>query len=480
MFVITKSLFLRHYSQAEFDDMPLPVSRSNNGYPFDDKSSQHNHQPPRGGPPVAKRPFLQRKTSPTKLRNQSSSRSTKSRTSTTSMSNGDRGSKSQFASRSPPTKPRNSRSNPNTAGGKVSSKMAASRTPSIPRSTRSSSSSLFAKNSSIHKSTPNLASNTKTPNSNITRSSSQGRNADDVISTTSAAAASNLIDAVPEIPAKSKIARTPPQMTRKMMAVSSENVAMDKPKTPSSTSEIAASTTSRLRRPSQNHSKVAGEKQPEATPIMVDPTTAINNGAAVNHSQDTNATEAAISEDELPVEPLMPAAGIPTLASSGSGLPGTATSTVSSAVSVNHLNTLPLKTHTNLKSPLDGHNLNPFHKPEEFLQRTLDSLSHPDWEQNINGMASVVRLARHHPEYLLVEYKPLLHNVMKHVKNLRSQVKIILKNVIISIFHERNYKHFSILHISLGNMLMFYVSVAYLEIVSNFKNDLPLKILQFY
>ena len=159
---------------------------------------------------------------------------------------------------------------------------------------------------------------------------------------------------------------------------------------------------------------------------MVDPTTAINNGGgAVNHKQDTNATEAAISEDELPVEPLMPAAGIPTLASSGSGLPGTATSTVSSAVSVNHLNTLPLKTHTNLKSPLDGHNLNPFHKPEEFLQRTLDSLSHPDWEQNINGMASVVRLARHHPEYLLVEYKPLLHNVMKHVKNLRSQV---LKN----------------------------------------------------
>ena len=203
-------------------------------------------------------------------------------------------------------------------------------------------------------------------------------------------------------------------MTRKMLAVSSENIAVDKPRTPSSVSEVAA--TSRPRRPSQNNSKVANEKQPEAAPLTVDPTT-IN--AAFNHNQDTNAAEAAISEDELPLMP----AGIPTLASSGSGLPGTATSTVSSAVSVNHLNTLPLKTHTNLKSPLDGHNLNPFHKPEEFLQRTLDSLSHTDWEQNVNGMASVVRLARHHPEYLLVEYKPLLHNVMKHVKNLRSQVR---------------------------------------------------------
>ena len=41
---------------------------------------------------------------------------------------------------------------------------------------------------------------------------------------------------------------------------------------------------------------------------------------------------------------------------------------------------------------------------------------------SLSGMASVLRFCRHHPDYLLVEYKPLLQHVMKHVKNLRSQV----------------------------------------------------------
>ena len=40
----------------------------------------------------------------------------------------------------------------------------------------------------------------------------------------------------------------------------------------------------------------------------------------------------------------------------------------------------------------------------------------------VKGMEAVLRFARHHPDYLLVEYKPLLQFVMKHVKNLRSQV----------------------------------------------------------
>ena len=95
---------------------------------------------------------------------------------------------------------------------------------------------------------------------------------------------------------------------------------------------------------------------------------------------------------------------------------------VSSAISVANLHFLPVKTNVTLKSPLEGHNLGPFHRPEEFLQRTLDNLASDDWETNVNGMASVVRFATHHPEYLLVEYKPLLQLVMKHVKNLRSQV----------------------------------------------------------
>ena len=98
--------------------------------------------------------------------------------------------------------------------------------------------------------------------------------------------------------------------------------------------------------------------------------------------------------------------------------PGTASSTVSVA----NLHFLPLKTQITLKSPLEGHNLGPFHRPEEFLQRTLDRLMSEDWETNVNGMEAVLRFARHHHEYLLVEYKPLLQLVMKHVKNLRSQV----------------------------------------------------------
>ncbi len=96
--------------------------------------------------------------------------------------------------------------------------------------------------------------------------------------------------------------------------------------------------------------------------------------------------------------------------------------TLSSAVSVANLHFLALKTQTTLKSPLEGHNLGPFHRPEEFLQRTLDNLASDDWETNVNGMAAVLRFARHHHEYLMVEYKPLLQLVMKHVKNLRSQV----------------------------------------------------------
>ena len=115
---------------------------------------------------------------------------------------------------------------------------------------------------------------------------------------------------------------------------------------------------------------------------------------------------------------------------------GTAHSTTApgSGVSMGHLNFLPVKTQSTLKSPLEGHNLNPIHKPEEFLQKTLDSLSSTEWEANVTGLSSVVRLARHHPEYLLVEYKPLLQNVMKHVKNLRSQVITTILFAVFSIY----------------------------------------------
>ena len=57
-------------------------------------------------------------------------------------------------------------------------------------------------------------------------------------------------------------------------------------------------------------------------------------------------------------------------------------------VSIANLHFLPVKTQTTLKSPLEGHNLGPFHKPEEFLGRAMDNLTHEDWETNVNGIES--------------------------------------------------------------------------------------------
>ena len=106
---------------------------------------------------------------------------------------------------------------------------------------------------------------------------------------------------------------------------------------------------------------------------------------------------------------------------------------------------------------MEGQKLDPYHKPEEFLDRTVANLQvSAGWEANVQGtyrfhrklsalflsdpfkfislsfsvllfkiiigMASIVRMARHHPDYLLTEFKPLVQHVMTHVKNLRSQV----------------------------------------------------------
>ena len=126
-----------------------------------------------------------------------------------------------------------------------------------------------------------------------------------------------------------------------------------------------------------------------------------------------------------------------------------------------YLQYLPLKTKVTLKSPLEGQKLDPYHKPEEFLDRTVANLQpSAGWEANVQGklfrlkisltqktysflhhgsyhsisklvfiifhlgMASIVRMARHHPDYLLTEFKPLVQHVITHVKNLRSQVKV--------------------------------------------------------
>ena len=49
-------------------------------------------------------------------------------------------------------------------------------------------------------------------------------------------------------------------------------------------------------------------------------------------------------------------------------------------------------------------------------------MEHSDWEKNVTGMTGVVRLARHEPEVLIVEYKSLMALLLKQIKNLRSQV----------------------------------------------------------
>ena len=53
----------------------------------------------------------------------------------------------------------------------------------------------------------------------------------------------------------------------------------------------------------------------------------------------------------------------------------------------------------------------------------MTELSSGEWEVNVKGMTGVLRLVRHHTDFVIVEYKDVVQSVMKHVKNLRSQVK---------------------------------------------------------
>ena len=51
-----------------------------------------------------------------------------------------------------------------------------------------------------------------------------------------------------------------------------------------------------------------------------------------------------------------------------------------------YLQYLPLKTKVTLKSPLEGQKLDPYHKPEEFLDRTVANLQpSAGWEANVQG-----------------------------------------------------------------------------------------------
>ena len=59
---------------------------------------------------------------------------------------------------------------------------------------------------------------------------------------------------------------------------------------------------------------------------------------------------------------------------------------------------------------------------QEFLAVCMENMSSSDWEVNVKGMTGVLRLVRHHTDFVVVEYKDVVHHIMRHVKNLRSQV----------------------------------------------------------
>ncbi len=396
-------------SQAAFDDTPIPKTKAA-AYTSDAKKS--NKVP--NNKTVQKRPFLHRSRSPNKYSTTASGSGAASKNSSGGTGSGN---KTTFA-RSPPAKKIN---------GSNTRSLNKDRTSISSQSTNqinhAGSTKYRLQASSFHKSTPHLtSSNLYDPNdygggggsglppSNklrtpqpqprrnheepaIRRSRSKSRTPqkpsfDD--NGLPGAEDSNLINAVPVV--SDRLARTPPDEQQKTPMIKQKSF-LRKTSKETTPEKEKRSTPERPRREKSFHSTktppAAAQDSMEDPPGSAVSATSVDYmGFKQNYSRQTS----------------------------------TAVSTASSVVTVANLNFLPLKTQVTLRSPLDGHNLGPFHKPEEFLERTMENLASNDWESNVIGMAHVVRFARHHSDYLLVEYKPLLQYVMKHVKNLRSQV----------------------------------------------------------
>ena len=66
-------------------------------------------------------------------------------------------------------------------------------------------------------------------------------------------------------------------------------------------------------------------------------------------------------------------------------------------------------------------------KPEEFLAKNMEAMRSDNWEENVKGMSGIVRMTRHHTDFVILHYKEVMNMLMKHVKNLRSQVRQQLK-----------------------------------------------------
>ncbi|XP_015033500.2 uncharacterized protein LOC6644333 [Drosophila willistoni] len=67
-------------------------------------------------------------------------------------------------------------------------------------------------------------------------------------------------------------------------------------------------------------------------------------------------------------------------------------------------------------------NMTRFEKPREALLKTFDQLDSSNWEVNVSGLKSMVRLIRYHPEYLDSHMHMTCIQLTRSVRNLRSQV----------------------------------------------------------
>ncbi|CAL8112800.1 unnamed protein product [Orchesella dallaii] len=69
--------------------------------------------------------------------------------------------------------------------------------------------------------------------------------------------------------------------------------------------------------------------------------------------------------------------------------------------------------------PLD---LKPVTSPKHALPAALLQIQASDWETNVDGFRQLVRIARHHPEFIRSDLHNVNMNALRHVMNLRSQV----------------------------------------------------------
>ncbi|KAK6621262.1 hypothetical protein RUM43_011568 [Polyplax serrata] len=66
--------------------------------------------------------------------------------------------------------------------------------------------------------------------------------------------------------------------------------------------------------------------------------------------------------------------------------------------------------------------LKPFERPKEGLDTCFNQLESQQWEVNMLGLTSLVRLLRHHPAIVLSQLHPIIVALGRQIKNLRSQV----------------------------------------------------------